>query len=275
VTVVLLVIGFGAAHVNAANWTPLVPERSGDFGGWAGVARGAAVVFFAYIGFDSVSTAAQEAHSPQRDVPIGIVGSLIICTVLYVAVAAVATGVVNYRDLGVPDPMAVVVDHTGVTWLAWVVKLGALAGLTTAILALLYGQTRIFFTMANDGLLPPIFARLHDRYRTPAVSQLLVGVVVAVAAGFFPIDILGEMVSIGTLAAFALVCVAVIHLRKTHPDLPRPFRAPGIPLLPILGILSCLALMAALPLETWLRLLVWTGVGIAIYMFYGIDHARR
>lgn len=277
VTVVLMVIAVGAAHVDVANWSPLIPQNSGEFGvyGWSGVARGASVVFFAYVGFDSVSTAAQEAHTPQRDIPIGIIGSLIICSVLYVAVAAVATGVVNYKDLGVPDPMALVMDHTGVTWLAWVVKFGALAGLTTAILALLYGQTRVFFTMAHDGLLPAFFAKLHRRYRTPAASQILVGVTVALAAGLFPIDILGEMVSIGTLAAFALVCFAVLELRKTHPDLRRPFRAPGIPVMPILGILSCIALMVALPLDTWLRLLVWTGIGLAIYAFYGITHARR
>lgn len=277
VTVVLMVIFFGAAHVNAANWTPLIPENAGEFGvyGWSGVARGASVVFFAYVGFDSVSTAAQEAHSPQRDIPIGIIGSLIVCTILYVAVAAVATGVVNYRELGVPDPMALVMDRTGIAWLAWVVKFGALAGLTTAILVLLYGQTRIFFTMAKDGLLPAIFGRLHARYRTPAVSQLLVGAIVALAAGLFPIDLLGEMVSIGTLAAFALVCVSVLYLRRMHPELERPFRAPGIPVMPVLGILSCVALMVALPLDTWLRLLIWTGVGIGIYMAYGIRHARR
>jgi basic amino acid/polyamine antiporter, APA family len=277
VTVVMMVIVFGAAHVDVANWTPLIPENTGEFGvyGWSGVARGASVVFFAYVGFDSVSTAAQEAHTPQRDVPIGIIGSLIICTILYVAVAAVATGVVNYKELGVPDPMAVVMDHTGVTWLAWVVKFGALAGLTTAILVLLYGQTRIFFTMAHDGLVPPVFAKLHHRYRTPAVSQILVGVVVALAAGLLPIDTLGEMVSIGTLAAFALVCVAVIRLRQMHPEMHRPFRAPGLPIMPIFGILSCFALMAALPLDTWLRLVIWTIVGVAIYMFYGIKHATR
>lgn len=277
VTVVLMVIVVGAMHIDLANWTPLIPENAGEFGvyGWSGVARGASVVFFAYVGFDSVSTAAQEAQSPQRDIPIGIIGSLIICTILYVAVAAVATGVVNYKDLGVPDPMAVVMDHTGVGWLAWVVKLGALAGLTTAILVLLYGQTRIFFSMAQDGLLPSVFAKLHDRYRTPAVSQILVGVIVALAAGLFPIDMLGEMVSIGTLAAFALVCLSVLYLRRMHPELRRPFRAPGLPVMPILGIFSCAALMLALPLETWLRLLIWTIIGIAIYFGYGVKHAHR
>jgi basic amino acid/polyamine antiporter, APA family len=277
VTVVLLVIFFGAAHTDVANWSPLVPENAGDFGhfGWSGVVRGASVVFFAYIGFDAVSTAAQEAHTPQRDVPIGILGSLVICTVLYVAVAAVATGVVSYKELGVPDPIALAMDHTGVSWLSWVVKLGALAGLTTAILVLLFGQTRVFYAMAQDGLLPPVFARLHPTWRTPAISQALIGVVVALAAGLLPIDILDEMVSIGTLAAFALVCGAVLHLRRWHPDLHRPFRAPGIPWLPILGIVSCVALMAALPQETWLRLLVWTAIGMAIYFSYGVRHARR
>ncbi|WP_036280300.1 amino acid permease [Methylocystis sp. ATCC 49242] len=277
VTVVLLVIFFGAAHVNFANWTPLVPENNGEFGifGWSGVVRGASVVFFAYIGFDAVSTAAQEAHTPQRDVPIGILGSLVICTVLYVAVAAVATGVVNYKELGVPDPIALAMDRTGQTWISWVVKFGALAGLTTAILVLLFGQTRVFYAMAQDGLLPPVFAKLHDRFRTPAVSQIMIGFFVALAAGLLPIDILDEMVSIGTLAAFCLVCMAVIHLRRAHPEMHRPFRAPGIPFMPILGIGSCLALMVALPLETWLRLLIWTGIGLAIYMFYGISHAKR
>ncbi len=277
VTVVLAVILFGASHVDFANWTPLVPENAGEFGhfGWSGVVRGASVVFFAYIGFDAVSTAAQEARLPQRDVPIGILGSLVICTILYIAVAAVATGVVPYRELGVPDPIALAMDRTGVSWISWVVKFGALAGLTTAILVLLFGQTRVFYAMASDGLLPPIFARLHDRFRTPAISQTLVGVLTAVAAGLLPIDILDEMVSIGTLAAFAIVCAAVIHLRRTQPDLHRPFRAPGIPTLPVLGILSCVALMVALPHETWMRLLIWTGIGLAIYFGYGVKNARR
>ena len=277
VAVVLMVILFGAAYVSTANWSPLVPENTGDFGvfGWSGVVRGASVVFFAYIGFDAVSTAAQEAHTPQRDVPIGILGSLVICTILYVAVAAVATGVVNYKELGVPDPIALAMDRTGQTWISWVVKFGALAGLTTAILVLLFGQTRVFYAMAQDGLLPPVFAKLHDRFRTPALSQIMIGCFVALAAGLLPIDILDEMVSIGTLAAFSLVCLAVIHLRRTHPAMHRPFRAPGIPVMPVLGILSCVALMAALPLDTWLRLLIWTGLGLAIYMFYGINHAKR
>lgn len=281
VTVVLLVIFVGAAYVDTANWTPLVPENNGEFGvfGWSGVVRGASVVFFAYIGFDSVSTAAQEAHRPQRDVPIGILGSLVICTVLYVAVAAVATGVVSYKELNVPDPIALAMDHTGAAWISWVVKFGALAGLTTAILVLLFGQTRVFYAMAHDGLLPPIFARLHETYRTPAISQIMIGVIVAIAAGLFPIDLLGEMVSIGTLAAFALVCTAVIYLRLYDPTRFRPFRAPGcapsFPIVPALGILSCFALMIALPLDTWLRLLIWTGIGLAIYFLYGVKHVKH
>lgn len=276
-TVVLLVIFFGANYINQDNWSPLIPENTGEFGvfGWSGVARGASVVFFAYIGFDAVSTAAQEAHTPQRDVPIGILGSLLICTVLYVAVAAVATGVVNYKELGVPDPIALVMDHTGKPWVSWVVKIGALAGLTTAILVLLFGQTRVFYSMAYDGLLPKVFAKLHEDYHTPAISQILIGGCVALAAGLLPIDILDEMVSIGTLAAFSVVCVAVMFLRQKFPDMYRPFRAPGLPWIPLLGILFCLALMVALPWETWVRLLVWTAFGFVIYFFYGVHHAKR
>jgi len=271
VTVVLAVIIFGAPHVDLANWTPLIPENYG----WWGVLRGAALVFFAYIGFDSVSTAAQEARLPQRDVPIGILGSLVICTILYVAVSAVATGIVPYKELGVPDPIAVAMDRTGIPLITWVVKFGALAGLTTAMLVLLFGQTRVFYAMAQDGLLPPLFARLHDKYRTPAISQWLVGLLTALTAGLLPIDILDEMVSIGTLAAFALVCFAVLYLRRHSPAIKRPFRAPGIPYLPILGIVSCLALMAALPIETWIRLVVWMALGLTIYFLYGVKHARR
>lgn len=276
VMVVLAVIFFGAGYVNLANWTPLVPEATSDgHFGWFGVLRGASVVFFAYIGFDAVSTAAQEAKLPQRDVPIGILGSLVICTILYIAVAAVATGIVPYKELGVPDPIAVAMDRTGIVWLSWVVKFGALAGLTTAMLVLLFGQTRVFYAMAQDGLLPPVFARLHETWRTPAISQILVGVIVALTAGLLPLKILHDMVSIGTLAAFILVCGAVLYLRRNSPTLHRPFRAPGIPVLPILGILSCLVLMLALPIETWIRLLVWMGMGLVVYFLYGVNHAKR
>ena len=275
--IVLTVIVVGALHLSPANWMPFLPENTGEFGhfGVSGVFRGAAVVFFAYIGFDAVSTAAQEAHTPQRDVPIGLVGALVICTALYIAVAAVVTGVVPFARLDTPDPIAVAIDAIGLPWLAVVVKFAALVGLTTVILVLLFGQTRIAYAVASDGLLPKIFAALHPRFRTPWVSQITLGVAVAATAGCFPIGLLGEMVSIGTLAAFVLVCIAVIHLRRSQPGLARPFRVPGSPALPALGILACLGLMASLPWETWARLIVWLALGMAIYFLYGHRNARR
>jgi APA family basic amino acid/polyamine antiporter len=274
--VVLTVIVVGGLHVAPANWTPFLPENTGEFGhfGWSGILRGAAVVFFAYIGFDAVSTAAQEAHAPQRNVPIGLLAALTICTALYIGVAAVLTGLVPFARLDTPDPIAVAIDAIGWPWLALVVKLAALAGLTTVILVLLFGQSRILFTIASDGLLPGFFARLHPRFRTPWLSQVSLGLVVAATAGLLPIDVLGELVSIGTLSAFALVCFAVMRLRKTQPELGRPFRVPGSPALPTLGILACLGLMASLPWETWLRLVVWLVIGLAIYLLYGHRHAR-
>ena len=275
--VVAIVIVVGGLHVSPANWTPFVPDNSGDFGhfGWSGVLRGAAVVFFAYIGFDAVSTAAQEARDPQRDLPIGLIGSLTICTILYIAVAAVLTGVVPIAALDRPDPISAVIDAVNLPALAVVVKFAALAGLTTVILVLLFGQARILFAMARDGLLPDFFARLHPRFHTPAASQIVIGLVVAAIAGLLPIDLLGEMVSIGTLAAFALVCVAVMHLRRRHPELPRPFRVPLEPALPSLGVLACLVLMAGLPWQTWTRLVVWLAIGMAIYLTSGRGGARR
>ncbi len=277
VAVVLIVIFVGAAHITPANWHPFIPPNDGHFGhfGYSGVLRGAAVVFFAYIGFDAVSTAAQEAHRPQRDVPIGIIGSLIICTILYLAVASVITGLVPYAKLDRPDPIAVAIDAVGVTWLAIVVKFAALVGLTTVMLVMLFGQTRIFYTMARDGLLPGLFARLHPRFSTPWVGQILLGVAVAITAGLFPIGILGEMVSIGTLFAFALVCIAVMYLRRAEPHLKRPFKVPGSPALPTLGVLSCVGLMAGLPWETWTRLIVWLILGMGIYLFYGHANVGR
>jgi APA family basic amino acid/polyamine antiporter len=270
VFVVIAVILFGAAYVNTANWTPFIPENTGTFGefGWSGVFRGASLVFFAYVGFDAVSTAAQEAHNPQRDMPIGLLGSLALCTVLYLLVAAIVTGLVPYTALGVPDPIAVAVDATGLKWLALVVKFGALAGLTTTMLVLLYGQTRVFFTMSHDALLPPVFARLHAEWRTPAISQTLVGVAGALVAGLTPIRELAEMVNIGTLSAFVLVCGAVVYLRRESPELHRPFRAPWVPAMPFLGIASSLALMAALPLLTWAVFTIWMIVGFAVYFGY-------
>jgi basic amino acid/polyamine antiporter, APA family len=273
--VVLAFILVGSAYVASANWHPLVPDNTGQFGhfGWSGVLRGSAVVFFAFIGFDAVSTAAQEARMPQRDMPIGILGSLVICTVLYIAVAAVLTGIVPYAQLNVADPIAKAVDAIGLTWFSVIIKIGALAGLTTVILVLLFGQSRIFFTIARDGLLPQFFADVHPVLHTPWKSQIMIGTLVAIAAALTPIGILGEMVSIGTLFAFILVCGAVIYLRKSDAEISRPFRTPGVPLVPVLGILFCLLLMAGLPIETWLRLVVWLVIGLFIYFLYGRNHS--
>jgi len=231
------------------------------------------VVFFAYIGFDAVSTAAQEAHLPQRDMPIGILGSLVICTILYVLMALVMTGMVPYQKLGVADPVAVAIDATGIGWLSVLVKFAALAGLTTVIFVLLFGQARILFSIAQDRLLPAFFSEVHPRFRTPFASQALIGVVVALIAASFPIGLLGEMVSIGTLFAFLLVCVAVIHLRRSSPRTKRPFRTPYVPWVPVFGIGFSLLLMLGLPLATWLRLLVWLAIGLVIYFGYGHRHS--
>ena len=274
-TVVVAFIALGWGHVDAANWKPLIPPNDGTFGhfGYSGILRGAGVVFFAFIGFDAVSTAAQEARRPQKDMPIGILGSLAVCTILYVLVAAVLTGLVPYKELNVPDPIARGVDVIGIGWFAILIKLGALTGLTTVILVLLYGQSRIFFTMAQDGLLPKMFSHVHPTYQTPYRSQALIGAAVALVAALVPINILGEMVSIGTLAAFILVCGSVIYLRRTDRHMMRPFRAPAVPMVPILGILSCLLLMIGLPLDTWLRLVIWMAIGLVVYFFYGRKHS--
>ncbi len=273
--VVAAFICVGAFFVSTAHWHPFIPPNDGRFGhfGLSGILRGSAVVFFAFIGFDAVSTAAQEAKTPQRDMPIGILGSLVICTLLYVAVAAVLTGLVPYDQLNVADPIARGVDAVGLVWFSIVIKIGALAGLTTVILVLLYGQSRIFFTMSQDGLLPHMFALVHPTLKTPFRSQILIGVVVAVVAALVPIHVLGEMVSIGTLFAFALVCGAVIYLRRSDSEAFRPFRVPGVRVVPVCGVLFCLLLMSGLPLATWLRLLVWLVVGLAIYVSYGRRHS--
>jgi APA family basic amino acid/polyamine antiporter len=269
--VLVVFVAAGAAYVRRANLTPFVPPNAGEFGafGWSGVLRGAGVMFFAYIGFDAVSTAAQEARRPQRDVPFGIVASLAVCTVLYVAVATVLIGIVPYRELNVADPLAVGIDRTGLAWLGPVVKVSALFGLFSTMLVQLLGQTRIFFAMSRDGLLPAVFGRAHPRLRTPVASTALVGAVVAAAAGLLPIGLLGTLVSIGTLFAFVLVCAGVVVLRRTAPDAPRPFRTPGVPWVPAAGALVCLAQMAGLPGATWQRLGLWLAVGLALYFAYG------
>ncbi len=273
--VVGVVIVVGAFYVNPTHWSPFIPENTGTFGafGWSGILRGSAVVFFAYIGFDAVSTAAQEARRPQQDMPVGILGSLIICTILYILMALVMTGMVPYQSLGVADPVAVAMDATGIGWLSVLVKFAALAGLTTVIFVLLFGQARILFSMASDRLLPALFGQLHPRFRTPFISQALIGAVVALVGACFPIELLGEMVSIGTLFAFLLVCIAVMHLRRSAPEEIRPFRTPSVPWVPVLGIAFCLLLMLGLPLATWLRLIVWLAIGLAIYFGYGHRHS--
>ncbi|MBR0800402.1 amino acid permease [Bradyrhizobium jicamae] len=273
--VVCAFILLGVGYVTPANWHPFIPDNTGTFGqfGWSGIMRGASVVFFAFIGFDAVSTAAQEAKNPQTDMPIGILGSLLICTILYIAVAGVVTGLVPYTELGVPDPIAKGVDVIGLTWFSVLIKIGALAGLTTVILVLLYGQSRIFFQIAKDGLLPRIFSDVHPSLGTPYKSQLLIGIIVAIVAALTPIDILGEMVSIGTLFAFVLVCGAVIYLRRSDADVARPFKTPGVPVVPILGMLFSLMLMVFLPLATWLRLFIWLAIGLVLYFAYGRSHS--
>jgi APA family basic amino acid/polyamine antiporter len=276
--VILLFIAFGLSYVDTANWVPFIPENTGEFGkfGWSGILRASGVIFFAYIGFDAVSTSAQEAKNPQRDMPIGILGSLAICTVLYIVVSLILTGIVNYKDLNVPAPIAVAVDATGgaLAWLSPLVKIGAIAGLSSVILVMLLGQPRIFYTMSRDGLLPEFFGKVHPKYKTPHVATIITGIAASLLAGLLPINILGELVSIGTLLAFVIVCVAVIILRKTRPDMERPFRTPWVPLVPILGAGICLAQMAGLPSDTWIRLFVWMAIGFAIYFFYGIKHSK-
>lgn len=278
VAVILLFIAVGIAFVQSDNWTPFIPENTGEWGhfGWSGVLRGAGVIFFAYIGFDAVSTAAQEAKNPQKDMPVGILGSLGVSTFLYILVAVVLTGIVSYTTLNVADPVAVGVNAMGdgLFWLRPIVKIAAIAGLSSVILVMLLGQPRIFYSMAKDGLLPPIFSKVHPKYKTPYISTLLTGSVAIVLAGILPISLLGELVSIGTLLAFAIVCVSIIILRKTKPDAERPFRTPWVPVIPALGALICFAQMAALPLDTWARLLIWMALGFIIYFTYGIRHSK-
>jgi APA family basic amino acid/polyamine antiporter len=264
----------GAAYVNRANLTPFVPPNTGTFGafGWSGVLRGAGVMFFAYIGFDAVSTAAQEARNPARDMPIGILASLGICTVLYIAVAVVLLGIVPYQRLDVADPLAVGIDATGLRWLSPFVKIAALFGLFSTMLVQLLAQTRIFYSMSRDGFLPPVFAAIHPRFRTPHVSTIITGAIIACVAALTPITVLSQLVSIGTLFAFVLVSIGVIVLRRLAPDAPRPFRTPAVPFVPIAGALICLAQMVGLPIATWERLVIWLAAGLVIYFAYGARH---
>jgi APA family basic amino acid/polyamine antiporter len=279
VAIVIAVIGFGFVYVNTANWHPFIPPNTtGEFGhfGLSGIVRGAAVVFFAYIGFDAVSTAAQEAKNPQRDMPIGILSSLAICTVLYILMALVMTGLAPYAELNVPHPVFVAIDKAGpaLHWLTYFINIGAILGLASVVLVMLMGQPRIFFSMSRDGLLPPIFGKIHPKFQTPYVTTIVTGVVAAIVAGFFPIALLGELVSIGTLLAFVIVCFGVMILRYKRPNIPRPFKTPLVPAVPILGILICGYMMSSLPRDTWIRLLVWMAIGFVIYFGYSRSHSK-
>jgi APA family basic amino acid/polyamine antiporter len=282
VAVLIVFIGIGTnflfnhPELIRANWHPFIPPNTGAFGefGMSGILRAAGIIFFAYIGFDAVSTAAQEAKNPEKDMPIGILGSLVICTVLYILVAGVLTGLVNYTNLDVVDPLAIGIDSTGVRWGSFLVKIGALMGLSSTIVVMLLGQSRVFFSMSRDRLLPKVFSDVHPRFRTPWISSITVGSFVGLLAAALPINVLGEMVSIGTLLAFVIVCAGVWVLRRRDPNLRRPFKTPWVPFVPIMGILISLAMMVSLSGLTWLRLAVWLVIGMFIYFFYGRHHSR-
>lgn len=264
---VCLFIGFGAFFIDANNYVPFIPVNTGKFGefGWSGILRASSVVFFAYIGFDAISTTALEAKDPRKSIPKGILGSLIICAIIYMLFALVLTGLVPYKELHVAAPVALAISKTPYPWLHWFIKLAVLAGLTSVILVFLMGQSRIFYAMAKDGLLPPVFAKLHARYFTPWISNLMLMVFVGSIAALCPLSVAGHMTSIGTLLAFSMVCVAVIILRYTHPDYPRPFKVAAFPLIPILGMMTCVGMMAFLAIESWIRLGVWMLIGLVVY----------
>ena len=276
--IVLLVIIVGLPHVTASNHTPFIPPNSGTFGqfGWSGVFRATGVIFFAYLGFDAVSVLAQEARNPQRDVPIGILGSLLICTALYMLMSYVVTGLAPYSTLGVANPVSMAVKQASPTirWLVQVINVGAVVGLASVVLVLLLAQSRIFYAMSRDGLIPPLFSRIHPRFNTPYLGTIVSGVIAALLAGILPLDILGELISIGTLAAFTFVCFGILVLRVKAPGADRPFRTPFIWLVAPLGMGTCVLMMVCLPLNTWIRLLLWTLVGLAIYGLYGVKHAN-
>jgi basic amino acid/polyamine antiporter, APA family len=279
VSVVLVFIFLGWSYINPANYHPYIPENTGNFGefGWSGIVRAAAIIFFAYIGFDAVSTAAQEAKNPAKDMPIGILLSLAICTVLYILFAHVMTGLVPYTAFKGQDgiaPVAVAIAATPYVWLQQLVILAILAGYSSVIMVMLMGQSRVFFSMAKDGLLPKVFSDVHPTFKTPYKSNLIVMAFVCLFAAFIPARVVGEMTSIGTLFAFVLVCVGVIVLRRTRPDIPRAFRTPLVPLVPLLGIGTCIFMMVFLPLDTWIRLVVWMAIGFVIYFIYSARNSR-
>jgi basic amino acid/polyamine antiporter, APA family len=286
--IVLMVIGVGAFYVNPENWKPFAPfgyggisffgktlfGMTGDNGTALGMLAGAATIFFAYIGFDSVSTHAEEAKNPSRDVPIGIISSLIICTVLYIAVSAIITGMVPYNQIDINAPVSNAFAKVGLGWAQFIISLGAIAGITSVLLVMMLSQPRVLLAMARDGLVPPkFFGAIHDKFRTPWKSTMLTGLFVATMAALLPLRVLAELVNIGTLLAFVIVCAAVLIMRYTNPEAKRPFRAPFVPLVPILGILSCSMLMFSLPVENWWRLIIWLIIGFSIYFLYGRRHS--
>jgi len=276
VALIILVIAVGWRYVNPQLWHPFIPENQGDGKfGWSGVLRGASMVFFAYIGFETTSTVAQEAKNPQRDLPIGTLASLAICTVLYIGMAAVLTGLVPFSELGTAEPVVTAIKaHAELGWLRVVVEVGALIGLSSVILCMVIAQPRIFMIMGRDGMLPPVFARIHPKYCTPHINTLITGIGIAALAAVFPLDVLGDLVSMGTLIAFMAVCIGVIILRRTDPDRPRTFRVPWAPLTCTLGVLSCLVLISTMSWYNWTLMLVWTVIGFAIYFGYSHRHSK-
>ena len=278
VGVILLFIGFGLSYIDTSNWTPYIPENTGEYGyfGWTGILRGAAVVFYAYLGFDALATTAGEAKNPQRDMPKGILISLLICAVLYVLVTTVLTGIVNYKELNVDAPIALAIDRAGegLAWLSPFIKLGAIAGLSSVILVMMLGQSRIYYAISKDGLLPKVFSKVHDKHGVPHNATLFACILTAIIAGLFPLHILSELVSIGTLTAFTIVCISIVILRKTQPELKRPFKTPFVPYIPLLGATICIVQMVSLPWNTWIRLIGWTVLGFIIYFVYGIRHSK-
>lgn len=275
--VVVIFILLGWSHIDPANYDPYIPANTGKFEnfGWTGIATGAAVVFFAFIGFDAVSTAAQEAKNPQKGMPIGILGSLVVCTILYILFAHVMTGLVNYKEFaGDAKPAATAFAKTGYDFLQTALIIAILAGYTSVMLVMLLGQSRVFYSMSHDGLLPKLFSQLHTKFRTPFKTNIFFMVFVSLFAGFVPVTDLGHMVSIGTLFAFSLVCIGVIIMRKKMPDIPRAFKTPFVPVIPILGVVVCVYLMYALPKESWFRLAGWLALGLAIYFFYGKNNSK-
>ena len=276
VSVILLFVFFGISYIDFGNWVPYIPENTGTFGefGWSGILRGAGVVFYAYLGFDALSTAAQEARNPQKDMPRGILISLGICALLYVAVTVVLTGIVSYKDLNVPAPIALGIDRAGegLFWLSPFIKLGAIVGLSSVILVMMLGQSRIYYAISKDGLLPKIFSKIN-KHGTPQNATVFAAIATGFFAGLFPLHVLGELVSIGTLLAFSIVCICILILRKREPDLNRPFRTPWVPFVPLLGAGICVLQMVFLPWATWERLILWTAVGLIVYFAYGIRHS--